>query len=50
MKQHNGSRAKMINISLQKKIAYIGGIGVVGIISTEFGVVGVLRKLPLTII
>jgi predicted MFS family arabinose efflux permease len=35
----------MSTISLHKKISYIGGIGVLGIISTEFGVIGVLPQL-----
>lgn len=31
--------------NLNKRIAYIGCLGVVGIISTEFGVIGILPQI-----
>jgi predicted MFS family arabinose efflux permease len=34
-----------MNLSVNKKIAYIGCLGVVGIISTEFGVIGILPQI-----
>jgi len=34
-----------MNLSLNKKIAYMGCLGVIGIISTEFGVIGILPQI-----
>lgn len=34
-----------MNLSVNKKIAYIGCLGVIGIISTEFGVIGILPQI-----
>lgn len=34
-----------MNIDLNKKFAYIGCLGVVGIISTEFGIIGILPQI-----
>jgi len=34
-----------MNLSLNKKVAYIGCLGVIGIISTEFGVIGILPQI-----
>lgn len=34
-----------MNLSLNKRIAYIGCLGVIGIISTEFGVIGILPQI-----
>lgn len=34
-----------MNLSVNKKVAYIGCMGVIGIISTEFGVIGILPQI-----
>lgn len=34
-----------MNLSMNKKVAYIGCVGVIGIISTEFGVIGILPQI-----
>jgi len=34
-----------MNLSINKRIAYIGCLGVIGIISTEFGVIGILPQI-----
>ncbi|SKB95762.1 hypothetical protein [Chryseobacterium balustinum] len=34
-----------MDLSLNKKIAYMGCLGVIGIISTEFGVIGILPQI-----
>ena len=34
-----------MNLSINKKVAYIGCMGVIGIISTEFGVIGILPQI-----
>lgn len=34
-----------MNFSLNKKVAYMGCLGVIGIISTEFGVIGILPQI-----
>ncbi|MEN4760836.1 MFS transporter [Chryseobacterium sp. C39-AII1] len=34
-----------MNLNLNKKIAYMGCLGVIGIISTEFGVIGILPQI-----
>ena len=39
-----------MTITLNKKIAYLGCLGVIGIISTEFGIIGIYRRLLNTMI
>lgn len=34
-----------MNLTINKKVAYIGCLGVIGIISTEFGVIGILPQI-----
>lgn len=34
-----------MNLSVNKKVAYVGCLGVIGIISTEFGVIGILPQI-----
>ena len=34
-----------MNLSINKRVAYIGCLGVIGIISTEFGVIGILPQI-----
>ena len=34
-----------MTITLNKKIAYLGCLGVIGIISTEFGIIGILPQI-----